>query len=276
MKLTFWGVRGSVPVSGKHYVKYGGHTPCASLPSSEKDLIVIDAGTGIMRLGEALTEKKDKKYVHIHLVFTHFHIDHIMGLPFFPPLFSRETKVSFYSPLKSGETQRLLSTLMGGRFFPIPFDKTGAEKKFVEVPLGDFAIGNVRISHIPLNHPQGSFAYRFSEKGRNIVFATDTEHPEKGMDEQLVAFAQKTDILIYDATFTPDEYKKGRRGWGHSTWKQGTRVAQKAGAGKLYLSHFNPSHSDKKIDNIIKSAREVFPETYGAREGSSLSLKGSS
>jgi len=263
-------------VSGKHYVKYGGHTPCASLVSSDKDLIVVDAGTGIMRLGEALMKNRVKKFFHIHLVFTHFHIDHVMGLPFFPSLFSRESKVSFYSPLKPGETQKLLRTLMGGRFFPIPFDKTEAEKKFVEVPLGDFSIGNVRISHIPLNHPQGSFAYRFSEKGGSILFATDTEHPEKGMDEQLVSFAKETDVFIYDATFTPDEYKKGRKGWGHSTWRQGTRIAKKAGAGKLYLSHFNPSHSDKKIDNIIRRAREVFPETYGAREGSSLSLKGGS
>lgn len=273
MELTFWGVRGSVPVSGKRYVKYGGHTPCASLVSSEEDLIVIDAGTGIMSLGESLKENRNKKYIHIHLVFTHFHIDHIMGLPFFSPLFSRETKVSFYSPLKSGETQGLLSTLMGGRFFPIPFEKTGAEKSFRVIPSEDFFIGNIRVSHIPLNHPQGSFAYRFSEKGRSILFATDTEHPEKGLDEQLVAFAQKTDILIYDATFTPDEYKKGRRGWGHSTWKQGTKIAQKAGVGKLYLSHFSPSHPDKKIDNIIKSARKIFPETYGAREGFALSLE---
>ncbi|HHF51639.1 MAG TPA: MBL fold metallo-hydrolase [Candidatus Aminicenantes bacterium] len=276
MELTFWGVRGSVPVSGKKYVKYGGHTPCASLFSSDKDLIVIDAGTGIMRLGESLMKNRDKKYFHIHLVFTHFHIDHIMGLPFFPSLFSRETKVSFYSPLKPGETQKLLSTLMGGRFFPIPFGKTGAEKNFMEVPSGDFCIGNVRISHIPLNHPQGSFAYRFSEKGRSILFATDTEHPEEGIDEQLVSLAKKADVFIYDATFTPGEYKKGRKGWGHSTWKQGTRIAQKSGVGKLYLSHFNPSHSDKKIDNIIRNAREVFPETYGAREGATLSLKGCS
>jgi len=273
MKISFWGVRGSAPVCREDIVKYGGHTPCASILSSKKDLIIVDAGTGIIRLGETLMRKKGQENFHVHLVLTHFHLDHIMGLAFFAPLYSSQAKVTFYSPLNRETTLRLLNLLMGGRFFPINFSETESEKHFKKVPERDFTIGNINISHIPLHHPQGSFAYKFYEKGRSVVFATDTEHPEKGVDNQLVEFARKTDFFIYDSTFTPEEYTQGKKGWGHSTWLEGVRIAKQAEVKKLYLSHFNPSHSDKKIGMIINHARKKFPQTYGAKEGLIKELK---
>jgi phosphoribosyl 1,2-cyclic phosphodiesterase len=272
MEITFWGVRGSSPVCGKNMVEYGGRTPCASLLTSEKHLIILDAGTGIIPLGETLMGEKKKKKMPIHLILTHFHIDHTLGLHFFAPLYSKKFEISFYSPLKPKETRKMLGTLMGGRFFPVDFNETESKKHFKQVPSEDFNIGNVRISHRPLHHPQGSLAYRFDEKEKSAVFATDTEHPEKGVDRPLVSFARKADVFVYDSTFTPKEYNQGKRGWGHSTWLEGTHIARQAEVKKLVLSHFNPSHSDEKIGMIIKKARKKFQETYGAKQGLTLRL----
>lgn len=273
MKLTFWGVRGSAPVCGRSMVKYGGHTPCASIISSEKHVIIIDAGTGIHRLGENLMKQNSQKNFHVHLVLTHFHLDHTLGLLFFTPLYSERFEITFYTPLESEEAQKTLSLLMGGRFFPVDFSETESKKEFKRVSSGDFNIGNVQISHIPLNHPQGSFAYKFYEKEKSVVFATDTEHPKKGIDKRLATFARKADIFVYDSTFTPEEYNQGKKGWGHSTWLEGTRIAEKADVKRLYLSHFNPFHSDKMIDVMVNNAQKKFHETYGAKEGLTIRLK---
>jgi len=272
MELTFWGVRGSAPVCGKNMFEYGGHTPCASIIDSEGPIIILDAGTGIIPLGEILVKEKRERNFHIHLLLTHFHIDHTLGILFFAPLYLKNFDVTFYSPLEPEETQRMLSLLMGGRFFPVDFNETESKKYFKQVPSGDFNIGNIQISHIPLHHPQGSLAYKFHKKGKSIVFATDTEHPEEGVDKSLVAFARKADIFVYDSTFTPEEYNQGKKGWGHSTWLEGTRIAEQAEVKKLYLSHFNPSHSDEKIDMIIGNAHKKFQETYGAKEGLTIRL----
>jgi phosphoribosyl 1,2-cyclic phosphodiesterase len=272
MEITFWGVRGSAPVCGRSMVEYGGHTPCASIITSEEHLIILDAGTGIIPLGMTLEKRTRKRNFHIHLVLTHFHIDHTVGILFFAPLYSKKVEMTFYSPLKPEETQKMLRLLMGGRFFPVDFNQTKSKKHFKQVPSGDFNIGNIRISHIPLHHPQGSLAYRFHEKEKSVVFATDTEHPEKGVDKRLVAFAREADIFVYDSTFTPEEYNQDKKGWGHSTWLEGTRVAEQANVKKLYLSHFNPSHSDEKIGMIINYAQKEFQETYGAKEGLTIRL----
>ena len=272
MEITFWGVRGSAPVCGENMVEYGGHTPCASIITSEENLIILDAGTGIIPLGKRLAKEKSKTKFHIHLFLTHFHIDHTLGILFFAPLFSKDIEITFYSALRPEETRKMLGLLMGGRFFPVDFNETESKKNFKQVPPGDFNIGNIRISHVPLHHPQGSLAYRFHEKGKSVVFATDTEHPEKGVDRLLVAFAKKADIFVYDSTFTPEEYSQGKRGWGHSTWLEGTRIAEQAGVKKLYLSHFNPSHSDEKIGMIINNAQKKFRETYAAKEGLTIRL----
>lgn len=267
MELTFWGVRGTIPVSGKNTNKYGGYTSCASLVSSDKDIIIIDAGTGIINLGKRLKEKQSVETLRIHLLLTHFHLDHIMGIPFFTPLYSPETTITFYASSPPRDTEKYLSGLMSGRYFPVKFGETKSKKIFKKIPQSNFTIGGVSISHCPLNHPQGSLAFNLREEDRNVIFATDTEHPEKGFDEKLVSFAEKAYLFIYDATFTPSEYRIGKRGWGHSTWLEGTKIAKKADVMNLYLSHFNPFHSDSRVDTIISQARKQFSRTNGARKG---------
>ncbi len=264
--LIFWGVRGSCPVSGKSRVKYGGHTPCASLETEDGQILVVDAGTGIRKLGESLRKEKEGEPFHLHLLLTHFHLDHIQGLPFFEPLYSEGTTLTVYADIRAEEIEKQLGRLMGGRFFPISFKDSQARKNFVSIPQEGFEIDNFRISFCPLRHPQGSIAYKIRSQDKTIVMATDTEHAEKGIDKALAEFAAGSDIFVYDATFTPDEYDAGKKGWGHSTWLAGTKLAAEAEVGNLYLSHFNPGHSDAQIDRILSSARERFDRTFGAAE----------
>lgn len=272
MKLEFWGARGSLPTSGKDKNKYGGHTSCAYLVASEGEFIIIDAGSGIKKLGEKLARQWEEKPVTLHLLLTHFHLDHIMGLPHFAPLYLPKITINLYADCSPEETEKYLCGLMAGRYFPLDFGETPSKKIYNKIPEKEFHIGNVRVSHCSLHHPQGSVSYKIQEKEKRIVFATDTEHPEKSIDERLVSFARGADILVYDAMFTPEEYESGRQGWGHSTWLEGTKIAREAGVRNLYLSHFNPDHSDGQIDEFISLAREKFPQTYAAIEEINISL----
>lgn len=270
MELVFWGVRGTVPVSGRPFLKFGGHTPCALLMSDSGERLIIDAGTGIRGLGETLKAESGKKTLPINLLLTHFHLDHVIGLPFFEPLFSPDAEIVFYSFTELEETEGNLRRLLSGGLFPVELDQTRSRKIFKKAEANGFSIGGVKVTTCPLHHPQGCVAYKLETDGRSVVFATDTEHPEAGIDERLAAFAHGASCLIYDATFTPDEYESKYRGWGHSTWQAGTKIAQRAGVRKLLLSHFNPDHSDQTIREILRLARKEFPRSDCAREGMRL------
>ncbi len=269
--LMFWGVRGTLPVCGKDKVEYGGHTPCASIFSPEGDLIVIDAGSGMKKLADSLVAKAEIKDKIIHILLTHFHLDHIWGLPFFAPLFSGEYTLIFYSDISSAVVKRHLEKIMSGRLFPVNFSDTPSKKIFKRISPKGFEIGEADILSCPLNHPQGCVAYRINSGGGSVVFATDTEHPEKGVDKRLAAFSEGADIFIYDATFTPEDYKSLRKGWGHSTWLAGTEIAMEAKVKDLYLSHFSPDFSDAHIKDILSQAVKEFPRTHAAKEISECS-----
>jgi phosphoribosyl 1,2-cyclic phosphodiesterase len=266
--LVFWGVRGTCPSSGKNTNKYGGHTPCSTVETSDGSILIIDAGTGIKELGDKLLGARGDYALDLHIFLTHFHLDHIMGLPFFGPLYSPNFRLAFYCDCLPEETEEHLSGLMGGRYFPVSFQETQAEKIFHQVPKEGFEVGGNRVSFYSLNHPQGSVAYKIKGEHETIVIATDTEHPQQGIDRKLAEFAAGSNIFVYDATYTPAEYQSGRIGWGHSTWLEGTKLAKEAGVKKLFLSHLNPDHQDSQIDEIVSLAREEFAETYGARERS--------
>lgn len=266
MELEFWGVRGTAPVSGRDMVRYGGHTPCAALRSSAGDLLIVDAGTGIKRLGERLMAESGKAMLAVDLLLTHFHLDHIIGLPFFAPLYAPQAVITFFSPAAPKETEKYLSGLQMGRYFPVAFKETASQKKFLKADEAGFSVGKFRISHCSLNHPQGSVAYRVEEGGRSVVFATDTEPPEQGIDERLASFIRRATYFIYDATFTPQEYRV-RQGWGHSSWLDGTKLARAGGVKNLVLSHFNPDHDDSQVAGMVRLAKNEFRRTFAAREG---------
>jgi len=272
MELDFWGTRGTCPVSGKDMVKYGGQTACASLAAAGGEVIIIDAGTGLRGLGQKLGRERGEGNLHLHLLLTHFHLDHVMGLPFFGPFYSDKTTMTFYTDEEPEEAERLLTALMAGRLFPLDLPELRSTRHFRKLHAGSLEIGGVRIKHHPLNHPQGSLAFRLEGGESSVVFATDTEHPLKGVDEALAEFCRKAGHLIYDATFTPEDYEAGKRGWGHSTWEAGTRLAEAAAVGWLYLSHLNPDFSDREVDRIVRLARRRFARTVAAHPGMHLTI----
>lgn len=271
MELEFWGVRGTAPASGRNYLKYGGHTPCLSVISSAGDVVIIDAGTGIKNLGEKLMAGPAATDLRLHLLFTHFHLDHVSGLPFFSPLYSARATISFVSSLSPAETEKCLSGLMGGRYFPVAFKETASTKVFKKIGDEPMAIGSLTVRHLPLHHPQGSVAYRIEEGEMSLVMATDTEPPDGQTDERLASFARQAGVFVYDAMFTPDEYLR-RQGWGHSTWLEGTKLARRAKVGRLILSHLNPDHSDRQVDEMVRLARREFRRTSAGREGLRLRI----
>jgi phosphoribosyl 1,2-cyclic phosphodiesterase len=268
MVVKFWGVRGSIPTPMPQNMGTGGNTCCLEVRLPDGNLLIVDGGTGIRPLGLALEQEAKGKPCNLHVFLTHFHWDHIQGLPFFQPLYAKDNAVTFYSMRPPEETCALLEDQMDVPYFPVEFRFLPAKRSFVNVTGKKFQFGEVEVSNFPLNHPQGCHGYAFIHRGRKLVFACDLEHGLPEFDRILLAAAQGADLLIFDAQFTPDEYPK-RRGWGHSTWLQATDMAQQAGAKKLILFHHNPSYNDETLQQILLAAREHFPETYLAVEGES-------
>lgn len=264
MQLKFWGIRGTFPIQVSEGFSYGGCTPCSLIKTGKNDLIIIDAGTGIKYLGDNLWQGPEKGPHEWHIFFTHFHLDHIMGLPFFAPLYSERVTLNIYTSYSSVKVKAVLNGFMGGKYFPLSFEDTASSKKYFQIPEKGLDLNGVEVNSCNLNHPQGALALRFKENNYSIVFATDTEPPNGKIDNGLAEFAGDSNIFIYDAAFTPEEYEAGKRGWGHSTWLDGTRLAKESGVKQLILSHFNPDHSDKIINDFVARAKERFPKTEAA------------
>jgi phosphoribosyl 1,2-cyclic phosphodiesterase len=268
MELRFWGVRGTCPIWGKSASRIGGHTPCVSVTSRRGDLVVIDAGTGIRGFGASLRALRGGRELRCSLLLTHFHLDHIGGLPFFGPLFSPETRVAFFSAHAPAESRHRLNRLMGRPYFPVSLDETPSEKTFRKIGRAGVRIGGLRVSACPVHHPQGAVAYRIAEGRSSFVYATDSEPlGPGGMDPRLARFAAGAGALIYDTTFTPEEYESGKKGWGHGTWVDAVRTATAAGVGTLLFTHFNPDHSDRDLALMERKARKAFPDASCAHEG---------
>jgi phosphoribosyl 1,2-cyclic phosphodiesterase len=268
MKLEFHGVRGTFPSPGPERARIGGHTTSSSVRTGPGGYIVIDAGTGLRGLGERIMAEEGDGEIRIDLLLTHFHLDHIWGFPFFAPLYSPRTSLVVHAPGDPDKARRALAGLMSGPYFPVRLDGTAARTEFREFKPG--MIDRLRVSSCPLTHPQGSVAYRLEAEGWSLVHATDTEHPASGLDGRLASLADGVTWLIYDATYTPEEYDAGKKGWGHSTWLAGAGLAASARARTLVLSHFNPDHTDADVERMLRAARERFPRTIAAAQGLQL------
>lgn len=267
MHIRFWGVRGSIPVSGPGYVRTGGNTTSVEF-ESEGQRLVIDGGTGLRALGDALGPDP----VALTLLFTHTHWDHIQGVPFFSPFYNPASQVTLAGPRSSaGDLRSVLSAQMRPPTFPITLNDMRAELRFQDVEAGTpFEVGPFRVTACALCHPDGVFAYRISAAGRTVVFATDLEHGGV-VDDRLVRFARGADLLIHDAQYTPEEYRgeggPSRRGWGHATWCEAVEAAERAEVGRLALFHHDPRRLDEGVDALEALALARFPATFAAREG---------
>lgn len=266
--MTFRGIRGSMPVAGPEHARYGGHTTCIDVALSDSAHLVIDCGTGLRQLQSALGDVKNHEF---HVLLTHYHWDHLQGLPFFRPLYEASNRFVFYGH-EYGELS--VADLVGGVFtppwFPISLDETAASKEFVALEDVPFDLGWLHITPDQLHHPQGVTAYRLQSESTSIVIATDVEAGDPESDEALVTLAKDANVLIHDAQYLPDEYESGYRGWGHSTWKHATDSARNANVDQLILVSHEPDRPDSDIDEMVALARQDFPATLAGYEGMTL------
>lgn len=293
MKIKFWGVRGSIPCPGPQTMKYGGNGACLQLTvEGRKEIIIIDAGSGVRELGNSLLKHElPKGPMDIRLYLSHTHWDHIMGFPYFVPIYIPGTKLKVVGPVSFEDDP--LEDVVGGqmkyRYFPINVSELAAEIEYdrlreePEIDLGDGLIMSTKI----LNHPITALGYRFEYKGKVFctcydhepyrnLFITDPEHPEfdeamayEGEEvakEQNLAvedFFKGADLLVHDSQYTEEEYQS-KVGWGHSTFEHAIESANRAGVKKLILFHHDPDRTDEQIDELAKTYCE--PGKYGDTE----------
>ena len=267
MIVRFWGARGSIPVSGRRYLKYGGDTTCLEIRTQEDEIIVIDAGSAIRRLGNRLIAENRGKFA---LLFTHAHWDHLMGFPFFKPIYVAGTRIDVYGcPFVQASIKQMISNIMLPPYFPVNFRDLKAEIDYHEYCDITFNIQAVSVTTIPLSHPNQGVGYKFSENGKDLVFLTDNElgfrHPG-GLDyEDYVAFSREAEVLIHDAEYRENEYEL-TRAWGHSVYKQALQLAIDAGVKKFGLFHHNQERSDRDVDDMVADCRRIVREQKAALE----------
>lgn len=268
MRITFWGVRGSIASPGPDTAGVGGNTSCVEVCCG-KTRFILDAGTGARRLGESLLTQGP---LDATVLLSHLHWDHIQGLPFFVPAYLPSTKLQIVGSGGGAASLRdVLAGQMTAPVFPVRLDELGAQLSLREVKSGEtFHVGEARVRAVKLNHPGGVLAYRIDHDGHSVVYATDTEH-YACVDPALRALAEGADVLIYDSQYTPEEYRgdagRSRVGWGHSTYVAGAELARAAGVGQYVLYHHDPQRNDAGVAEVERRARELFPSSVAAREG---------
>jgi phosphoribosyl 1,2-cyclic phosphodiesterase len=255
MKITLWGVRGSFPSPGRHTLRYGGSTSCVSVETPEA-VLVLDAGTGIIGLGDHLVQAADTRPLYVLL--THAHLDHVFGLPFFAPLYEEGREVVFFN-LMLGEAEWTPLGLFDGRY--VPTRPATLRARLRVVTPGDTASvlgeAGLAVTSQPVNHPGGAYAYRVEHGGHALVYAPDSEidPPEPLVSPfELAAFCAGTDVLIHDAQYTDADLPQ-KRGWGHSRVSEACALAEAAGAGQLVLFHHDPARTDDALDALQAEAR---------------------
>ncbi len=272
-RLRFWGVRGTVPTPAADKVRFGGNTSCLAVALGDREHLILDCGTGVRLLGNSLASPAGGVARRFHLFFTHYHFDHVEGLPLFHPLYDPHSTITIYGFNAHGQGSRqILESLIRPPYFPVTLAHVPSKLDYVALDGSPIEIGDVRVSSLPLNHPDGSFSFRLEHGARRIVYATDHEHGDPTTDQALIEFARDADCLIYDATYMQTEYESLRRGWGHSTWYAAVRTALAARVRQLVLFHHHPEHKDEELERVLAVAREEFAATELAREGLELPL----
>ncbi|GDZ92524.1 hypothetical protein PA905_02190 [Planktothrix agardhii CCAP 1459/11A] len=273
--VHFWGVRGSIACPGSETVRYGGNTPCVEMRVGSERLI-FDGGTGLRVLGQSLLAQMP---VTGHLFFSHYHWDHIQGFPFFVPAFIKINTFYIYGTIApDGSTvQHRLNDQMLHPNFPVPLQIMGADLKFVDISVGKSIkiSDDIIVETALLNHPGEAVGYRVNWRNYAAAYVSDTEHFPDRLDENVLFLARNADVLIYDATYTNEEYyseKTSKVGWGHSTWQEAVKVAKAANVKRLVIFHHDPLHNDDFMDKTGEQVAEQFPNSLIAREGLSIQL----
>ncbi len=276
MKITFWGTRGSIPTPGKLTVRYGGNTPCTEVRLANNELIILDAGTGIRNLGESLME--DGSSIKATILISHPHWDHIQGFPFFKPAFVSGNELTIVGGVTDKITlKKMIADQMNKVYFPIQLNELKAAIKFFAIGEEEIPVFDAKVRSIYLNHPTFSLGYRITHKGKSVVYISDNEPFDRKVaqamrnvekvavekyqkstgdpNQRIFDFVKDADVLIHDATYTPEEYVD-RVGWGHSHYLFTLKVAAEGNVRRLVLFHHDPAHSDDKVDSILSICRE--------------------
>jgi phosphoribosyl 1,2-cyclic phosphodiesterase len=262
MIIHCWGSRGSITVSGKKYLRYGGNTTCLEIRTNDNKIVIVDAGSGIREAGNALIAEGHRD---LTLLLTHAHWDHIVGFPFFKPIYSHKIRLNIWGcPFAKNSIKEILSRMMIAPNFPVNFDSIRAKISYQETCFESFRIGSMVITPIALSHPNQGTGYKFEEDGKCFVFLTDNElgYRHKGglNSREYLKFCSGVDLLFHDAEYKEEEYKKAR-GWGHSSYKDTLNLALNAGVKKLGLFHHNQERIDDDIDAIVKDCHRIIKKS---------------
>lgn len=300
IKIKFWGVRGSIPSPGERTIYYGGNTPCVEVQFPGKPRFILDAGSGIRELGKELLKLSDP--VKAYIFISHFHWDHIQGLPFFKPAFNPSNNFIIYGCDEPNvNLSEIISMQMNPTYFPLAIEDMQAKVEFRTIKEETFDVEGIEVKTKFLNHPGYALGYRFTSNGKSIVYISDNEpfvHPaENGnpktgsfktitdriegfvedMSDDLVEFIFGADILIHDTQYLPEEYEF-KQTWGHSPLDYTVDIATRAKIKKLILFHHDPDHDDETINRMLDQSRELLKkggngiECEAAREGAVIKL----
>jgi phosphoribosyl 1,2-cyclic phosphodiesterase len=272
--IRFWGVRGTIPVPGADTISVGGNTSCVEVRTPDKQLIIIDAGSGIRRLGQHL-EKENPGRILGSILISHTHWDHIQGFPFFTPVFGRANRFVLVGQKRVGQR---LEQILAGQFIepylPFTYKSLPADLLVKEVGDGEkIIIGDSTVVQVAdLNHPGGCLGFRIENNGVVFTYCSDVGHHDSEFDQNVLELARGADLLIHDAHFGTMEERRRFAHWGHSTWQEAAQVAVEAGVRCLGLFHYSPDLTDDAIERILHRAREIFPHTILTKEGMELNL----
>ncbi len=267
-------------MSGRTYDVYGGDTTCVEVRSASDGVVVVDAGSGIRRLGNRImAEGRDA----LTMFFTHSHWDHILGFPFFKPIYSPKLHIDIYGcPMAQGNMEKLLARTMSAPYFPVPYSGLNAAITHKGVCMDELLVDGLRVTSIPLSHPNMGLGYRFEENGKSFVFLTDNEFafPHRGgrSFDEYVAFAKGADLLFHDAEYTLADYEH-TRGWGHSLYTDALELALAAGVARFGLFHHNQDRADEGVDAMLAHCRRIAEERgrldmeiFGATQDTEIQL----
>ncbi|NOZ07381.1 MAG: MBL fold metallo-hydrolase [FCB group bacterium] len=274
MKIIFYGTRGSIPVADRDFIQVGGNTSCILVIFKSGEIAILDAGTGIRKLGHDLRTKMAKTYGDIFIGLSHTHWDHIQGFPFFKPAYDPDQKliISLCGRQKHArDLSSIFAAQMQRDYFPVSFDNLQANIVFFEADTEIYRTrSGATITAAEHRHPGGAWTYRIEEQGKVLIYCTDIEH-SAGIDMNIVRFSSGADLLIHDAQYTSEELKS-KAGWGHSSWDQAVEVADLAGVKRLALFHHDPEHDDTYLFDLEKKYQRHHPHIFLARETLSISL----
>lgn len=274
-KVTVWGVRGSFPTPGAEFAEYGGSTSCICVDTKDR-IVIFDGGSGLLKLGSRLRSSGRKR---ADILVSHLHMDHCLGLFGFPLFQDPHAQIHLYGSSHQGISfGRGLETLLGPPYWPLSLRDSPAHVEIHELIPGEgFRLagtegtaGEIKVSTMAGNHPDQSLLYRIDSNDKSVIYALDCELDED-TKRSITAFSQGGSLLIWDACFSEEELPL-RRGWGHSSWQEGSCLRQKAGAGMALMTHFSSGYTDSFLREQERLCAEADPCSRFAKEGLEILL----